>query len=447
MRFTVFFVRCISWITYFPHKSLRYFSSTTDTSLINKSHHFTLSRLNLVKNKVRCQVTKMIAALLLLIANVPRVIADTSTKTHDTLKTAINEWNMPVGVTEISREVFSLHMIIFWICVAIAVVVFGVMFWSLIKYRHSKKHKAANFHENTLVEIIWTAVPILILVGMAVPATATLKKMYDPSDADIDILVTGYQWRWRYEHINEEISYFSNFATPEDEIRNVAEKSEQYLLQVDNPLVVPINKKIRFLLTSNDVIHSWWVPELAVKKDAIPGFINESWTRITEPGLYRGQCTELCGRNHGFMPVVIKAVSEDDYQTFVASQRADVIAQQQASTQTKSMTELMSSGEQVYATYCSACHQANGMGIPPAFPALAGSKIATTAEGRQQHIDIVLYGKAGTAMPAFGDMLSAADVAAVVTYERNAWGNNTNDLVQPSEITAISEGKLTAAKE
>jgi cytochrome c oxidase subunit 2 len=210
-------------------------------------------------------------ALLTLILQTPSVSAE-SGNSNTTQIINNPEWNMPVGVTEISREVFSLHMIIFWICVAIAVVVFGVMFWSLIKYRHSKHHKAAHFHENTIVEVIWTAVPILILVGMAVPATATLKKMYDPSDADIDILVTGYQWRWRYEHINEEISYFSNFATPEDEIRNVAEKSDQYLLQVDNPLVVPINKKIRFLLTSNDVIHSWWVPELAVKKRCNPRF-------------------------------------------------------------------------------------------------------------------------------------------------------------------------------
>lgn len=219
---------------------------------------------------------------------------------------AQQQWNLPLGVTEISREVFSLHMVIFWICLAIAIVVFGVMFWSLIRYRKSKGARAANFHESTLVEILWTAIPVVILIVMAIPATATLKKIYDPSAADLDILITGYQWRWRYEYMDSGVSYFSNLATPETEIRNQDIKNPHYLLQVDEPLVVPVGKKIRFLLTSADVIHAWWVPELAVKKDAVPGFINESWARIDEPVFiaasvlnYAVKTTALCRLKYG----------------------------------------------------------------------------------------------------------------------------------------------------
>lgn len=346
------------------------------------------------------------------------------------------QWSLPVGVTEVSREVFSLHMIVFWICVAIAVVVFAVMFWSLIRYRKSRGAKAANFHENTLVELIWTAIPVVILIAMAIPATATLKKMYDPSAADIDILITGYQWRWRYEYMNEDVSYFSNLSTPAAQIENAEKKSSRYLLEVDEPLVLPVGKKVRFLLTSADVIHAWWVPELAVKKDAVPGFINESWTLIEEPGVYRGQCAELCGRNHGFMPIAVKAVPEEEYQHWLKQRKADQAIAAAASDREWAMDELMSRGEQVYGTYCSSCHQANGAGMPPVFPALAGNVMATTAEGKADHIDRVLYGKAGTAMSAFGQVLNSADLAAVITYERNAWGNNTGDRIQPAEISA-----------
>ena len=355
-----------------------------------------------------------------------------------------SNWNLPVGVTEISREVFSLHMIIFWICVAIAVVVFAVMFWSLIRYRKSAGAKAAHFHENTWVEILWTAIPLLILVAMAIPATATLKKMYDPSAADIDILITGYQWRWRYEYMNQDVSYFSNLSTPPEQIENLQQKTSTYLLEVDEPLVVPVGKKIRFLLTSADVIHAWWVPELAVKKDAVPGFINESWALIETPGTYRGQCAELCGRNHGFMPIEVKAVSEADYQAWLAAKKAQQQAEAAGANKDWSMEELMAQGESVYNTYCASCHQANGAGIPPVFPALAGSSLATTAEGRAGHIDVVLFGRAGTAMPAFGQVLSVSDLAAVITYERNAWGNNSGDMVQPAEMgNKLKQGEKT----
>ncbi len=340
--------------------------------------------------------------------------------------------NMSPGVTSTSNEIFSLHMIIFWICVAIGVVVFGVMFWSIIAHRKSRGHKPANFHENTVVEILWTIIPLGILVAMAIPATATLIDMYDTSEADVDIKITGYQWRWQYEYIDEEFGFFSSLATPLDQIENRQAKGENYLLEVDNPMKVPVGKKVRFLLTANDVIHSWWVPKLGVKKDAIPGFINEAWTRIDEPGIYRGQCTELCGKNHGFMPVVVEAVPEEEYNAWVAERRQAAERERELTQKDWSMDELMERGESVYASACAACHQSDGSGSPPAFPALRGSPIATGDIAG--HVDIVVNGVSGTAMQAFGEQLSEVELAAVITYERNAWGNNTGDMVTPKEI-------------
>lgn len=350
-------------------------------------------------------------------------------------------WNMPVGVTEISREVYGLHMIIFWICVAIAVVVFGVMFYSLIAYRKSKGAKAAHFHENTIVEVIWTAVPMVILVLMAVPATATLKKMYDTSQADIDILVTGYQWRWRYEYIESDIGFFSNLSTPREQIDGTQAKGDNYLLEVDDAMVVPTGQRIRLLLTANDVIHSWWVPDLAVKKDAIPGFINETWFEVDEPGVYRGQCAELCGSGHAMMPIEVRAVSPEDYAIWMENQREAAATEAAGSDREWAMNELMERGEATYKTYCAACHQPDGQGVPPMFPALAGEGIAVDPNALDDHKNIVLHGKTGTAMSAFGETLSAAEIAAVITYERNAWGNDTGDLVQPSAIQDLMESQ------
>lgn len=341
--------------------------------------------------------------------------------------------NMPVGVTEISASVYSLHMTIFWICVVIGIIVFGVMFWSIFHHRKSKGAIPASFHESTLVEILWTVVPLLILVAMAVPATATLRQMYDTSDADVDIQVTGYQWKWRYQYLNEEVDFFSTLTTPQDQIQNKAAKNEHYLLEVDNPLVVPVGQKIRFLTTSNDVIHSWWVPDFAVKKDAIPGFINEAWTKIDKPGIYRGQCAELCGKDHGFMPIVVQAVPADEYQIWVAQQQAAKAAKSASAEKEWSLDELITKGEQVYNTACAACHQANGMGIPGAFPALKGSPLAT--QDKEGHIGIVLFGKAGTAMAAYGSQFDAVDLAAVITYERNAWGNDTAEGNNDRKVT------------
>lgn len=350
-------------------------------------------------------------------------------------------WNMPVGVTEISREVFGLHMTIFWICVAIAVVVFGVMFYSLIVYRKSKGASAAHFHENTVVEIIWTAVPMVILVLMAVPATATLKKMYDTSQADIDILVTGYQWRWRYEYLEQNVGFFSNLATPRDQILGLEPKGDNYLVEVDEPMVVPTGKKVRLLVTANDVIHSWWVPDLAVKKDAIPGFINETWFKIDEPGTYRGQCAELCGVDHAFMPIEVMAVSPEDYASWLDSRREAAAEEAAGTGRDWSMDELMERGEAIYSTYCAACHQPDGQGVPPAFPALAGEGISVDPDALEEHKQIVLYGKTGTSMAAYGSTLSPSEIAAVITYERNAWGNETGEKVQPSVIQAMQESE------
>jgi cytochrome c oxidase subunit 2 len=342
--------------------------------------------------------------------------------------------NMPPGVTEVSRDVYSLHMLIFWICVAIGVSVFSVMLYSIFNHRKSKGAKAAHFHESTTVEIIWTVVPILILIAMAVPATQTLIKMDDVSNSDLTIKITGFQWKWRYDYLDQNVGFFSVLATPRDQIDSGADKSEHYLREVDRPLVVPVGTKIRFLITSNDVIHAWGVPELAIKKDAIPGFINEVWTRIDTPGIYRGQCVELCGKDHGFMPIVVEAKSQEDYQSWLSEQQALALASTEDADKVWTHEELMTKGEQVYTTNCVACHQATGEGIPGVFPALKGSKIATGPAA--DHLNIVLHGKTGTAMAAFGAQLSDSELAAVITYERNAWGNDTGDTIQPSQVKA-----------
>jgi cytochrome c oxidase subunit 2 len=342
--------------------------------------------------------------------------------------------NLTRGVTDISNKVFDLHMLIFWICVVACVIVFAVLIYSIFTHRKSKGAVAAEFHESTTVEIIWTTIPFLVLVAMAVPATTTLLALEDTRDADMSIQITGYQWKWKYDYLDEDISFFSVLSTPRDQIDGDAPKGADYLLQVDNPIVVPINKKIRFLITSNDVIHSWWVPDLGWKQDAVPGFINDAWTELTEPGTYRGKCAELCGKDHGFMPIVLVAKTQEDYDVWVEEQKGAAAAAADASTQTLTMDELMARGEAAYNTNCAACHQANGAGIPGVFPAMTGSAI--TLGDVVAHIDIVVNGKAGTAMQAFGEQLSAVDLAAIITYERNGLGNSVGDMVQPADVVA-----------
>ncbi len=347
--------------------------------------------------------------------------------------------NMTLGVTPTSHQVYDLHMLILWICVVIGVVVFGAMFWSILKHRKSKGAVAAQFHESTGVEIVWTIIPFLILVGMAIPATRTLIAMEDTSDPDMTIKVTGYQWKWQYEYPEEDIGFFSSLDGESRKARELdsgvgLDEVPHYLLNVDNPLVVPTKTRIRFVITANDVIHAWWVPALGWKKDAIPGFINESWAYIEEPGTYRGQCAELCGRDHGYMPIVVVAKPEEEYQQWVAAQKAAVSVETAAADKVWSKEELMAKGETVYNANCAACHQANGQGIPGVFPAIADSAIATGPA--DAHIDLVLNGKEGTAMAAFKDQLSDVELAAVITYQRNSFGNNTGDMTQPSDIKA-----------
>ena len=347
--------------------------------------------------------------------------------------------NLPEGVTPLSRNIYDLHMTIFYICCVIAAVVFGVMFWSIFRHRKSRGVKAAQFHHNTTVEIIWTAIPMLILVLMAIPATKSLIMIESTGDADMTIKVTGYQWRWHYEYIEEEFGFFSSLAPESNEARQLRSgidpnEIENYLLEVDNPVVVPVGQKIRFMTTAADVIHSWWVPALGWKRDSIPGFINESWAIIEEEGTYRGQCAELCGRDHAFMPIVLKAVSEDEYYDWVGDMMVAAMDAGEGADREWAMDELMERGEQVYSTFCVACHQVNGMGIPGAFKPLVGSPITTgPIDG---HIDTVMNGVAGTAMAPFGMQLTDVDIAAVITYERNSWGNQIGDSVQPSTIAA-----------
>ncbi|MDP2561827.1 cytochrome c oxidase subunit II [Psychrobium sp. 1_MG-2023] len=345
-------------------------------------------------------------------------------------------FNLTTGVTDISHRVYDLHMTILYICIAIGVVVFGVMFYAIIKHRKSKGATAAQFHESTKVEIIWTIIPFVILVTMAIPATSTLIEMEDNSQSDITIKITASQWKWHYQYFEHDFGFFSLLSTPSEQISNQAQKSENYLLEVDKPLVIPTGKKVRFLITADDVIHSWWVPAFAVKQDANPGFINEAWTRVNEPGIYRGQCAELCGKNHGFMPIVVKVLPQNEYDAWLKEQLAQVEVAKQAETKALASTltyeESMTLGKQVYLARCAMCHQPNGQGIPGAFPPIKNSPMALN--DKQAHIDIVLHGKAGTAMQAFSNQLTAKEIATVITYERNAWGNDTKDVIQVSEI-------------
>ena len=342
--------------------------------------------------------------------------------------------NLRPGVTPISREAYDLHMLIMWICVVIGVVVFGAIFISILKHRKSKGVQPAQFHESTTVEIIWTIIPFLILIGMAIPATKALVAMEDTSNSDLTIKVTGYQWKWGYDYIDDGVSFISSLATPKEQIYDMQEKGENYLLEVDKPLVVPTNKKVRLLITASDVIHAWWVPDLGMKKDAIPGFVNEMWFQIDTEGTYRGQCAELCGKDHGYMPIVVVAKNEADYGKWMSAQKTASDAVAAAAEREWEISELLERGEKVYSGTCAACHQANGEGIPGAFPAIKDSAVATGPAG--DHLALVMHGKAGTAMTAFAGQLSDVDLAAVVTYQRNAWGNNVGDLIQPAEVKA-----------
>lgn len=348
---------------------------------------------------------------------------------------AAAEWrfNLPPPQTEIATRIHDIHTFILLVCLAIFVVVFGAMFWALFRHRKSVGHRAHHFHENTTVEVIWTVIPVLILVGMAWPATRLVLAQKDTADADLTVKVTGYQWKWEYDYLRDEVKFMSVLATPREQIDNRARKGPHYLLEVDEPLVVPVGRKVRLLLTANDVIHAWWVPELGVKQDAIPGFIRDTWFRAERPGVFRGQCAELCGVDHAFMPIVVEVRDEAGYQAWLDEKKSGMARAAADAERTFDAAELKARGEKVYAANCAACHQADGKGLPDIFPALAGAAIASGPA--EAHIDLVLEGKAGTAMAAFKDQLNDADIAAVVTWERTAWGNQ-GSVTQPADVRA-----------
>ena len=354
-----------------------------------------------------------------------------------------NEINMTRGVTAVSMANYQLHMVVLWICVVIGVIVFSAMFISIVLHRKSKGHEAAQFTHSTTAEIIWTVIPVVILVAIAVPATSALVQMEVAPETDMTIKITGFQWRWKYQYMEDEIEFISSLHSDSNAARRLAsgtdpETVENYLLDVDKPLVLPAKTKIKFLITADDVIHSWWVPALGWKRDAVPGFINEAWTEIMEPGVYRGQCAELCGKDHGFMPIVLNVLPRAEYEAWVLQQRQEMAHAESEVERLWTRAELMELGENVYATQCATCHQADGQGLAPAFPALAGSAVTTGPV--KDNIDVVLHGREGTAMQAWSKMLSDSDIAATLTYTRNAFGNETGDVVQPQTIARIKNG-------
>jgi cytochrome c oxidase subunit II len=354
-----------------------------------------------------------------------------------------NAINMTRGVTPQSVTHYQLHMVILWICVIIGVIVFSAMFVSIVLHRKSRGHEPAQFTHSTKAEITWTVIPVIILVAMAVPATRALVTMEVAPETDMTIKITGFQWRWRYEYVEDGLSFISSLHPASNAARRLSSGTdpasvENYLLEVDKPLVLPAETKIKFLITADDVIHSWWVPALGWKRDAIPGFINEAWTEVLEPGVYRGQCAELCGKDHGFMPIVLNVLPKREYAAWAEEQRRAMALEQAAVERLWTRQELMELGADVYATQCATCHQSDGQGLAPGFPALAGSQVAKGP--LPENIDLVLHGRAGTAMPAWGEMLSDADIAAALTYTRNAFGNETGDVVQPQTIARIKNG-------
>jgi cytochrome c oxidase subunit 2 len=360
----------------------------------------------------------------------------------NSLKAGWLDLNMTRGITDISNEVFELHMLIFWICVAIGIAVFSVMFYSMYAHTKKKNPVPATFHESTKVEIAWTIIPFLILIAMAIPASKTLVKIYDDEAGDVNIQVTGYQWKWQYRYLEDDISFFSNPATDLDEIYNLVPKGENYLQEVDEMVLIPAGKKVRFLITANDVIHSWWMPAFAIKQDAIPGFVNTAWTKVDVPGIYRGKCTELCGKNHGFMPIVVKVVEQEEYDQWVFEKKEVAMKMAELTTKDWTTEELVSRGESVYITNCVACHQANGEGIQGIFPALAGSDIALNNKDR--HVEILMEGVQGAAMNSFS-YLSEVELASVITYTRQAWGNaesGDGEIVIPKDIVEYKKPKI-----
>jgi len=347
--------------------------------------------------------------------------------------------NLAPPASDIAHRIYDLHTLVLWVCFGIFLVVFLPMFYAIWRHRKSRGYQARQFHEHPLLEIVWTAAPAIILVVLAVPATQVVMAMKDVGASDLSIKVTGRQWKWEYEYLGQDIRFISTLSTPQAQIDNQATKDEHYLLEVDRPLVVPTGKKIRLVITSEDVIHAWWVPALGIKQDAVPGFIRDAWIEVDSPGIYRGQCAELCGVGHAFMPVVVDARTPEQFAAWLAEQKQQQVAASQLATQTLPLGELVSRGEKVFAANCAACHQLDGKGIPGTFPALDGSPLVNGPKA--EHLARVFNGKPGTAMQAFGQQLSDLDLAAVVSFERNSWHNKTGDAVQPAEVAALRQIK------
>ncbi len=356
------------------------------------------------------------------------------------------EMNLQPPVTQIAAEIYNLHTWMMIICLVIFVAVFGVMFYSILKHRKSLGHKAATFHESTTVEIAWTVVPFLIVIGMALPATKTVVGMKDTSNADITIKATGMQWKWGYDYLKGEgegISFLSNLSTPRSQIgapglAPTEKRGANYLIEVDNEMVVPVNKKIRMVLTASDVIHAWSVPAFGVKQDAIPGFVRDTWFKSEHVGTFRGSCAELCGKEHAFMPIVVKVVSAQDYKVWVDRKKKEMAALEDDPNKTWTIDELKTRGQKVYTTNCIVCHQATGKGLPGAFAALDGSPVVNGPKAEQVHV--LLNGKKSGAfaaeMPSW-KQLSDTDIAAVITFTRNNWSNKAvENIVQPAEVLA-----------
>jgi cytochrome c oxidase subunit 2 len=352
----------------------------------------------------------------------------------------VDQLNLHEGVTQIAHDVVWLHWMTLTICMVIFVGVFGVMFYSIWAHRKSRGFQAASFHEHVGVEVAWTVIPFFIVIAMALPATKTVVAMKDTSSPDLTVKVTGYQWKWGYEYLDGPatgLKFLSNLATPRAQIEGREPKGEFYLMEVDKPLVVPVDQKIRLVLTAADVIHSWMIPDFGVKQDAIPGFLRDTWFRAEKPGTYRGQCAELCGKDHAFMPIVVEVKSKADYAKWADDQKKQMAALADDPNKDWSEAELVARGEKVYGTNCVVCHQATGKGVPGSFPALDGDHIVLGPKAEQ--ITTVLHGRPGTPMPAFGPQLNDVEIASVISYTRHAWSNSAkgqDPVVKPADVKA-----------
>jgi cytochrome c oxidase subunit 2 len=350
----------------------------------------------------------------------------------------VHQLNLGLAVTKIAQEQAWLHWFMLIICTVIFLGVFGVMFYSIFKHRKSKGHKPANFHESTAVEIAWTVVPFIIVILMALPATKVVVAMKDTTNADLTIKATGMQWKWGYDYIKGEGEGIGFVSTLDNAHREMSqsgkpEATDNYLLKVDNPLVVPVDKKVRIITTANDVIHAFMVPAFGIKQDAIPGFVRDTWFRAEQTGDFYGQCAELCGKEHAYMPIHVKVLSAEDYSKWVDGEMKKMAAKADDPNKVWVLDDLAKRGEKVYAANCVACHQTSGKGAGPIKP-LDGSAVVLNAD-HQKQISVLLNGQANGAMPAW-KQLSDTDIAAVITYTKNNWSNKTGQLVQPAEIKA-----------